>query len=228
MPRHTLHFEREMDKLKKMVLTMGTTVEENVQRGVNSILNRDASLGLKVIASDEKVNDLEVDIEEDCLKILALHQPVANDLRLVVAILKINNDLERIGDLAVNIAERGVFLATEKEIEIPENFEKMSKISQGMVKKSLDSLIREDSQQARNVCLEDDEVDEMNRDMFKRIGSKIEDNLKQLDSYIQLLSASRYLERVADHATNIAEDVIYMVEGKIIRHKKGLLESGTD
>ncbi|MBI5427657.1 MAG: phosphate signaling complex protein PhoU [Nitrospinae bacterium] len=220
MARHARHLEREIEKLKNKILSLGTMVEESIQKSVKSLTERNSSLGLKVIDSDIAIDDMEVEVEEDCLKILALHQPVANDLRLIVAILKINNDLERIGDLAVNIAERAVFLATQDKIEIPEDFSQMVRKTQVMLKGSLDALVNGDSVLAREICAADDEVDEINRKMYVHIGKNMRVQPEKLDCFIHLLSASRYLERVADHATNIAEDVIYLVEGDIIRHRR--------
>ncbi|MBI4389485.1 MAG: phosphate signaling complex protein PhoU [Nitrospinae bacterium] len=220
MARHTRHLEREIEKLKNKILSLGTMVEESVQKAVKSLTERNSSLGLKVIDSDIVIDDMEVEVEEECLKILALHQPVANDLRLMVAILKINNDLERIGDLAVNIAERAVFLATQEKIEIPEDLGKMVRKTQVMLKGSLDAMVNGDSILAREICAADDEVDEINRKMYVQVGKTMRSQPERLDCLIHLLSASRYLERVADHATNIAEDVIYLVEGDIIRHRR--------
>ena len=153
------------------------------------------------------------------MKILALHQPVAIDLRFIVAVLKINNDLERIGDLAVNIAERAVFLAGQSKVNISIDLVDMAHNAQSMLKKSIDALINHDAQLAHKVCVSDDIVDQMNRQMYLKVQEAIVKNPRQISSLIHLLSASRHLERIADHTTNIAEDVIYMVEGQIVRHK---------
>ena len=149
---------------------------------------------------------------------LALYQPVATDLRLIVAALKINNDLERVGDLAVNIAERALFLATQKPVEIAFDFRLMGEKTQAMLAKSLDALVRADTALARQVCKSDDEVDAMNRKVYLRVQDAIRKNPEDLESLIHLLSVSRHLERIADLATNVAEDVIYMAEGEIVRH----------
>lgn len=220
MARHPRYFEREIENINKMILSLGTMVEENMQKSLKSLTMRDSVLGLAVIDSDAKVDDMEVFIEEECLKILALYQPVANDLRLIIAILKINNDLERIGDLAVNIAERSVFLSTQDRVEIPEDLHQMARKTLVMLKGSLDAFVNRDSMLAREVCMADDDVDEMNRKMYSQFGENIRHHPDKLDCFTHLLSASRYLERVADHATNICEDVIYLVEGEIIRHRK--------
>lgn len=220
MARHPRYFEREIEKIEKMIVSLGAMVEESVQKSLKSLTTRDSVLGLNVIESDTKIDDMEVFIEEECLKILALYQPVANDLRLIVAILKINNDLERIGDLAVNIAERAVFLATQERIDIPEDLNQMARKTLVMLKGSLDALVNRDSILAREICAADDDVDDINRKMYAQFGENIRTKPDKLDSFSQLLSASRYLERVADHATNISEDVIYLVEGEIIRHRR--------
>ncbi len=211
--------EREIEKLKKAILELGAIVQERVNQAVKAIQDRNARLAEKVIAGDPEIDQMEVDLEEECLKILALHQPVAIDLRFIIAVLKINNDLERIGDLAVDIAERAAFLATQKKIDTPLDFPAMCEKTQLMLKKSLDSLVNLDARTALDVCASDDEVDEMNRQMYKKIEAGILKHPEQIDCYVHILSASRHLERIADHATNIAEDVIYMVTGDIVRHR---------
>ena len=219
MARHAIHLQREIDLLKKKILSLGAEVEESVRRSVRALATRDSALAMLVIDQDSEIDQQEVDVEEECLKILALHQPVANDLRLIIAILKINNDLERIADLSVNIAERTVYLATQDKIAIPFDFPGMADKVQSMLQRSLDALVNADSALARQVCADDDEVDRMNREVYGRVEAAIRERPEQINGLINLLSASRYLERAADHATNIAEDVIYLVEGVIIRHQ---------
>lgn len=228
MARHSKHFEKEIDKLKGMILALGTDVEASVKRAVRALIRRDSTLALRVIDADYEIDQMEVDIEEECLKILALHQPVANDLRLIVSILKINNDLERIGDLAVNIAERAVYLSTHNKIEFPFDLQDMAEKAQEMLNGGLDAMVNQDTELAQKVCKSDDEVDAMNREAYSLVEERIRQNPEQLKSMIQFLSASRYLERVADHATNIAEDVIYLVNGDIIRHSKESIEERPD
>lgn len=223
MPRHTQHFENAIQRLKKMTHNLGAHVEENVGRSVRSLINRDSKLASQIMESDTKIDDLEVELEEECLKVLALYQPVANDLRLVVALLKINNDLERIGDLAVNIAERAIFLADHVKLVIPEEFPLMAEKTQWMLQKALDSLVDLDPVLARRVCAMDDEVDDLNRRMFNNFEGQLGKGPEKLRPLLELLSASRYLERVADHATNICEDVIYLIGGEIVRHRKEAL-----
>jgi phosphate transport system protein len=215
----TVHMKREIDRLKEMLLSLCSLVEDNLSQAVKSIKEQNAGLAKKVIETDGQIDHMEVDVEEECLKILALYQPVAIDLRFIITALKINNDLERIGDLAVNLAERSEFLAKQEKVDVPLNFDAMTEKTQSMLRKSLDALVNMDSGLAYEVCAADDEVDAMNRQMFHTVQRQIRTNPKEVELLIHLLSASRHLERVADHATNIAEDVIYMLEGKIIRHK---------
>lgn len=213
------HLERELDKLRKKILTLGAMVEGSIEKAVLSLTSYDAKLAKDVITSDHEVDNVEVEIEEDCLKILALYQPAAIDLRYVIGILKMNNDLERIGDLAVNIAERAAYLADRKGTELFLDFTKMGEKVIAMVKKALDSLIKMNARMAQEVCAADDEVDAIDRDILLHIQSYIKENPQEVKPLIHLLLVSRHLERIADQATNIAEDVIYMTEGTIIRHR---------
>jgi phosphate transport system protein len=209
------HTQRALEQLKERILSLGGLVEESLREAVYSLQQRDEILAAKVISDDTEIDDLEVDIEEECLKFLALYQPVAADLRFIVATLKINNDLERIGDLAVNIAERAAFLANHRQPKAVFDFQSMASKSQRMLQLSLDALVKGDVAQAFNVCVADEEVDEMNREMYIQVQNAILKYPEDLECLIHLLSISRHLERAAD----LAEEVIYMVEGKIIRHK---------
>jgi len=213
------HLRREIDNLKKELLTLCGMVEDRLWEAVRSIKNRDSNLARKVIDSDPEIDQMEIRVEENCLKILALHQPVAIDLRFIITALKINNDLERIGDLAVNIAERSVFLSSQKPTGPLFDFETMAEKTQAMVKKSIDALVNIDCNLAHKVCLADDEVDAINRQMYDLIKNQVRKAPEDIEILIHQLSVSRHLERIADHATNIAEDVIYMAKGKIVRHK---------
>ena len=213
------HLQREIENLKKKLLALGARVESSVRDAALSIEKQDADLARKVIDDDIEIDNTEVEVEEDCLKILALHQPVAIDLRFIVAVLKINNDLERIGDLAVNVAERAAFLATHAKVNISSDLLDMAQSAQSMLKESLDALINHDAELANKVCASDDIVDQLNRRIYLKVQETIVKNPEQITILIHLLSASRHLERIADHTTNIAEDVIYMIEGQIIRHK---------
>jgi phosphate transport system protein len=212
------HLRREIERLKKGILSLSALVEESVERAARSIVERDLELANEVIEGDREIDEMEVSMEEDCLKALALHQPVAIDLRFIISVLKINNDLERMGDLAVNVAERTEKIVEGGGVEIPFDLEEMAQKTRRMVSDALDSLVQMDSGLAREVCRNDDEVDALNAQMFQNIQSAIQQNPSSLQGYVQLMSAGRQLERIADHATNISEDVIYMIEGDIVRH----------
>lgn len=215
----TIHMKNEIEKLKKKLLALYAKVEEQLWQAVKSVKERNSDLAHKVIGHDCIIDEEEVDIEEECLKILALYQPVAIDLRFIITAMKINNDLERIGDLSVNIAERSEFLAHHDPVNTPFDFELMAEKTQVMVRKSIDALVNIDCSLAHQVCEMDDEVDAINKQMYDLVKQSILKHPKNIESLIHLLSVSRHLERIGDHATNIAEDVIYMAEGRIIRHK---------
>jgi phosphate transport system protein len=212
------HLENEVEKLKKRILGLGAMVEETVSRAIRSLGERNAEMAKTVIETDYEIDQREVDIEEECQKILALHQPVAHDLRFIIAVLKINAELEHIGDATVNIAERVLFLLHEEEVDIPFDFQDMSWKAQSMLNRSLDALVNLEAPLAYAIIREDDEVDAINREMYGQIQECIRKNPERVNSYIHLLGVSRLIERIADHASNIAEDVIYLVEGKIVRH----------
>lgn len=211
--------QKEIEKIKKQILALGAVVEEQVEIAVQAVEEHSEALAQKVIDADAEVDEREVDLEEECLKLLALYQPVANDLRFIVSVIKINSDLERIGDLAVNIAERAAFLSTQKRIPIPFDFAGMANRVKMMLRKSLDSLVNTDLGMAFEVWKADDEVDSINREMYSQVAKYIQQEPDQIHCFLQLLSVGRQLERIADHATNIAEDVIYMIKGDIVRHK---------
>jgi len=213
------HLKREIESLKKMILNLGAKIEAAVRDAARAIEERDSELAQKIIENDIAIDQQEVEIEEECLKTLALYQPVAIDLRFIIAVLKINSDLERIGDLAVNIAERAVFLAAQPKPDIAFDFGKMAGVAQEMLKKSLDALVNMSARLAQEVCSADDVIDDMNRKVYLKVQKAILEHPEQIASLIHLLSVSRHLERIADHTTNIAEDVIYMIEGQIVRHK---------
>jgi phosphate transport system protein len=216
MPKH---FQRQIDELKSKILHVGALVEQAIARAVAAMLTRDRELAQAVIQADAEIDRLEVDVEEDVVKILALYQPVAADLRFVVAVLKINNDLERMGDLARNIAKRAVFLATCSGLQVPDECEPMAALAQAMVKRSLLALVRGDAVLARRVREADDEVDAMRTAVEEQIEQQIAQHPERTECLVRLMSVSRHLERLADMATNIAEDVVYMVEGEIVRHQ---------
>jgi len=219
MPKH---LDLEIEKLKKQILSLAAFVEESVARSVAAINARDAEVGQQVIDFDSHIDSLEVEVEEECLKLLALHQPVAQDLRFIIACIRLNSDLERIGDLAVNIGERAVFLSSVAEVsEKPLDVGAMAKLVRSMLSEALNALVNLDAKLARRVCAMDDEADSMHRDTFRRVEEAVGRHPSEFATLTHYLSVSRYLERIADHATNIAEDVIYMVEGEIARHRSG-------
>ncbi|HIJ41524.1 MAG TPA: phosphate signaling complex protein PhoU [Deltaproteobacteria bacterium] len=213
------HLQRELDNLKKNVLSLGAMVEERVRMAIKAFENRDGELAMKVVDADREVNQAEVEVEEECLKILALHQPVAVDLRFINAVIKINNDLERVGDEAVNIAERVSNISKRPPVNVPFEYATMAEKSEAMLKDSLDALVNLDADLAYAVCLRDDEVDKINQDIYDKIKEVIKTQPDRVGYLINLLLIARHLERIADHATNIAEEVIYMVEGEIPRHR---------
>jgi len=219
------HLQREIESLKKEILALGARVELAVREATAAMGNRAEAPAQRIIDNDIHIDEMEVQIEESCLKILALYQPVAIDLRFIIAVLKINNDLERVGDLAVNVAERAAFLATQPPVSVSLDFHAMARKAQEMLTRSIDALVNLSPSQAREVIAMDDEVDAMNRRMYVLIQQAIHARGDQTESLIHLLSASRHLERIADHASNVAEDVIYMVEGRIVRHKSETYES---
>ncbi len=215
----SVHLQGEIDKLKKRVLALSALVEDSLHRAVKALRERDATLAQAVIDGDVEIDQREVDIEEECQKVLALHQPVANDLRFIITVLKLNTELERIGDGTVNIAERVLFLVNEPPVETSFDFSGMATKAQKMLHGSLDALIHLDLGLAYNVIAADDEVDAINREMYAQIEEGIRKDPSRVDSFIHLLGISRHIERIGDHASNIAEDVIYLIEGKIVRHR---------
>ena len=213
------HIEHQIAQLKNSILQFGTIVEESISRSNTALFKRDVELAQKVIANDTEIDRLEVELEEECLKVLALYQPVAADLRFVVAVLKINNDLERIGDLASNIAKTVSQLTITGPLELPEEISSMAKQVEEMVKNSLDAVVKADPDLARQVRKEDDIVDAGRHTVRKLVMQQIKKDPEKVEGLLQINSISKHLERIADMATNIAEDVIYMVEGEIVRHQ---------
>jgi len=215
----TRHIERQIEHLKERILRLGTLVEEAISKSITALINRYVPLAQRVMANDEEIDRMEVEVEEECLKLLALYQPVAADLRLVVAMLKINNDLERMGDLAKNIAKRVSQLAEHKPLDLPPEIRTMAMQAQDMVKQCLDAVVRGDPALARLVREEDDLVDDGRQRIQRRVMQGIKDDPEAVESLLRINSVSKHIERIADMATNIAEDVIYMVEGEIVRHR---------
>lgn len=214
----TIHFQRDMERLHKQILSMFALVEETIHRAVEGLHARSGDVLEELWARDEEVDQRDVAIEEDCLKILALHQPVAIDLRRVAAVMKITGELERVADLGVNIAERSAGLANYPEPPIPPQMKDMSEMSLGMLHRSIDAFVELNADLARQVRAEDDRVDRLNDVILKDLKRQMAESPSLVEPAMHLFSVTRHLERVADHATNIAEDVVYLVEGEIIRH----------
>ena len=214
------HLQRELGRLKKRILSLGALVEERVRMALRSIESRDADLAEKIIKKDYEIDETEVEVEEECLKILALYQPVAVDLRFLIAVIKINNDLERIGDEAVNIAQRVENISKREKVNVPFDYSLMAEKAASMLKASLDALVNLDLDGAFRVLTMDDEVDHLHSEIYDQVKVVIRENPHRSGYLINLLLISRHIERIADHATNIAEEVIYLIEGDIIRHGK--------
>lgn len=214
-----MHLTRDLEILHRHIMSMCAEVEEVVHRAVEDLGRPDIQLSRELVERDDEIDRWDVRIEEECLKILALHSPVANDLRRVTAVLKIAWELERVADLGVNIAERAEGLAACAEIAIPEKLNHMSHVALDMLRLSLDAFVALDSRLARDVCSQDDIVDALNREIIDDLIETMRQSPNLIEPAMQLFSASRHVERVADHATNIAEDVVYLVEGEIVRHR---------
>ncbi len=212
------HFHREIDRLKRSLLSLSALVEESLFKAVKAVHDRDIALANQVLDGDEEIDAMEVEVEEECLKILALHQPVAQDLRFVVAVLKINNDLELIGDLACNIAWRAKALADLPPIALQFNVLEMSSKVKAILRKALEALVVQDVEAAQMVCAMDDEIDRMNHTNYTRVNEELKKDPTKSETLLSIMYVSRNLERIGDHTTNIAEDIIYMVEGEIVRH----------
>jgi phosphate transport system protein len=217
-PRMSIHLTRDMEKLQKRIIALAGDVEDRVDKAIRALFNRDANLATKLMNDDTAIDMEENEIEEQCLKILALHQPVAIDLRRVASIFKINSELERMADLAVNIAERVHALARGKEVPIPHGFQTIADTTNTLVRDSIDSFVNIDVALAKRVCRMDEEVDRKNDELIQQAIQLMKAAPDNVEAGLNLFSICRQLERIADHATNIAEDVVYLVEGQIIRH----------
>jgi phosphate transport system protein len=220
----SIHLQRELEHLQRRILALASAVEQAVERAVRALFERDAELAFSLIEGDTAIDLEENEVEEECLKILALHQPVAVDLRRVASILKINTDLERMADLASNIAERVSELNQGPPVPIPPMFQRMADLTNTMVGESLDAFVKLDLELAKRVCRLDDEVDRYNRDIIAQVIKYMKQATANVEQGLNLFSVSRQLERIADHATNIAEDVVYLVSGEIIRHHPEALD----
>lgn len=218
----TKHLARELDDLHHDILSMCAMVEEMVHQAVNELAEPNHEKARTMAAKDDEIDQWDVQIEEECLKILAMHQPVATDLRRITSVLKISSELERVADLAVHIAERACGLVTWPEVYAPANLKEMAAIAGEMLRNSIDAYVDLDTSLARRVCSRDEVVDRLNREIIGEILTRMKATPAHVEPLLHLFSASRHVERVADHATNIAEDVVYLVEGEIIRHRAEL------
>jgi phosphate transport system protein len=209
-----------MEHLKTRLLEMGAAVEDLVARSIQALTERNQELAQTAIELEREIDRQEIQIEEECLKLLALYQPVAGDLRFVTAVLKINNDLERMGDLGGHIAERALVLAHHREVSLPVDLRHMAAAAQRMVRQSLDALVNQDADLAQQVIDSDNEIDNYHQEMFPLLAAEMRRQPQSIEILFHVLSASRHLERIADYATNVAEDVVYLVRGEIIRHQR--------
>ncbi len=213
------HLQRDLSTLHRNLLAMCATVEELVHKAVEDLTEPNVDGARELAKQDDDVDRFDVSIEEECLKILALHQPVATDLRRITTVLKISSELERVADISVHIAERASSLVDRPGMEVPEKMKEMASRAIDMLHHAIDAYVGLDSQLARQVTESDDVVDELNREIIEEVVAAMKRDPNLLEAGLSLFSASRHIERVADHATNIAEDVVYLVEGEIIRHR---------
>jgi phosphate transport system protein len=219
------HLERDLDNLQRDLLALAASAEEAIHKAIRALQERETDVAEQVIAEDNQIDQEENHVEEECLKILALHQPVAVDLRRITAALKINTDLERMADLAEDIAERALHLSQLPPVPIPGKLQRMTDLTTSMVRQSLDAFVNLDARLARRVCRLDDEVDRYNNEIIRELIELMQRSPDMVEPGLSLFSATRHLERIADHATNIAEDVVYLVEGEIIRHRPAAVET---
>jgi phosphate transport system protein len=214
------HLERDLDDLQRELVALASSVEEAIHKAIRALQQRDSQLAQEVIDGDNLIDEEENHVEEECLKVLALHQPVAIDLRRVSAAMMINTDLERMGDLAEDIAERATALTRMAQIPIPADLQRMTDLTSSMVRQALDAFVSLDVRLARRVCRMDDEVDRYNKLIIEELIALMQKSPEMVEPGLSFFSATRHLERIADHATNIAEEVIYLVEGAIVRHRE--------
>ncbi|MBS0267127.1 MAG: phosphate signaling complex protein PhoU [Planctomycetes bacterium] len=221
----SIHLNRDLETLHNHILTMCSAVKEVVTGAVDELGKPDPDVSRAIVDADDEIDHWDVQVEEDCLKILALHQPVADNLRRVAAVMKIATELERVADIAVNIAERAEGLVGVQNLVVPAKLPEMSQLALEMLRKALDAFVQQDSRMAREVCDQDEEVDRLNREIIDELLTQMKSSPELIEPALHLFSASRHIERVADHATNIAEDVVYLVEGAIIRHHAELRQA---
>ncbi|MEW6374916.1 MAG: phosphate signaling complex protein PhoU [Thermodesulfobacteriota bacterium] len=212
------HFQKELEELKESLLKMAALVEEAIRDSVQSLVKRDSALAQKTFEGEDRINKMEIAIDDMCLRLLALRQPMAADLRFITSAMKIVTDLERMGDQAFNIAERAISLNQEPQLKPYIDIPRMAEITQSMVKDVLDAFLTRNSKLARSVCEKDDLVDGLNDQVFRELLTYMISDQKTITRAVHLMIVSRCLERIADHATNIAEDVIFMVDALVIKH----------
>ncbi len=212
------HFQQELNHLKEELLKMAGLAEQAIANAIDALVKRDSALAEKTIREDQAINEMELEIDDLSLKLLALHQPLAGDLRFITSAMRINIELERIGDLAVNIAERALSLNREPQLKPYIDIPRMAEITKSMVKDVLDAFVSENTELARMVCERDDQVDDLNDQVFRELLSYMLADPKTITRAVHLIIVSKYLERIADHATNIAEGVIFMVKARVIKH----------
>ena len=215
------HFDDELKDLKAKLLRMGGMVEEQIQGALRALVERDSHLAREIIENDHQVNTLDVEVDEDCLRLLALQQPTARDLRLITTAMKTSTELERMSDLAENVCERAIELNEEPQLKPYIDIPRMANWALQMVREALDAFVMSDAVLARKVTADDDFIDDLTQQLFRELLSFMIENPQTITRAIRITFIAKYLERIADHATNVAELVVYMVEGKIIRHTLG-------
>lgn len=213
------HFHHELKRLENRLLLLTAVVEESFRNAIRSVENRDLDLAASVADNDQRTNSMEVEIEDDCRNLLALHKPVAHDLRFIVTALKMTNDLERIGDFAARIAEKGKLLAEYPSVALPADFPAMADLARSLFQRSVDTLINMDAREACNIIALDKRVDQYMQDINNEVVEWIKQTPETIAACINILWMVLALERVGDHASNIAEDVVYLIEGDIVRHQ---------
>jgi phosphate transport system protein len=224
----SIHLIRDLESLHRLLLSMCGRVEDMIHAAVEILHRPDATRAEEITRRDDEIDRLDVDIEEECLKLLALHQPVAIDLRRITTVMKISAELERVADLGVSIAERAMGIIRSPELTVPDTLKEMSRQALSMLHASIDAYVHLDVRSAREVCQSDDSVDQLNREIITELTELMRARPDLLEPAIHLFSAARQVERIADHATNIAEDVVYLVHGEIIRHRNRVDRSGLD
>jgi phosphate transport system protein len=225
--RHTSReYERELQEIRDGLLYLGVLTERALERGTQALLERNSILAEEIIREDEQIDRLDVDLEEKCIRLLALRQPAARDLRFITTAIKITGHLERIGDMAANIAEKVIILNDLKQIKPYVDLPRMVEISRGMIRKSLDAMVREDSELAKKVREEDAVVDQLNDQVFRELLTFMLEDPTKIQVCLYIMQISKSLERIADHAEGIADMVIYMITGKSVRHKPTSVEQG--